>query len=58
MLKIALVVFLVLLIVGSGGKRLRDLLSTTKKLPQDFKKAKGAAEDPVGHAKEIKGRVD
>jgi hypothetical protein len=58
MLKIALLVLLVALIVGNGGRRLRELFSTAKKLPDDFNKARARAEDPVGAAKEIKGRVE
>ena len=58
MLKLALLVFLVVLIVGAGGKRVRELFSTARSLPDEFKRAKAKAEDPIGHAKEIKGRVD
>ncbi|MDP2344575.1 MAG: hypothetical protein Q8O67_26730 [Deltaproteobacteria bacterium] len=58
MLKIALLVFLVVLIFGAGGQRLRALVSTTKKLPGDFKKAKARAEDPVAAAKEVRGKTN
>ena len=56
MLKIALLLLLVVLICSAGGQRLRALISTTKKLPRDFKKAKLDAEDPVAAAKEVPRR--
>lgn len=56
MLKIALLVLLVVLIFGAGGRRLRALVSTTKKLPSDFKQAKARAEDPVAAAKEVSAK--
>lgn len=57
-MKFLLLAILLGLVLGSGGRRVRELFSTTKKLPDDFKRAKGQAEDPVGHAKEVRGRVD
>ena len=57
MLKIALLVFVAVLIFGAGGQRVRALLSTAKKLPDEFKRAKARAEDPAGAAKEVRGRT-
>jgi hypothetical protein len=57
-MKFLLIALLLGLVFGNGGRRVRDLFSTAKKLPDDFKRAKGQAEDPVGHAKEVRGRVD
>jgi Sec-independent protein translocase protein TatA len=55
MIKVALIVLLVVLIFGAGGQRLRELMSTAKKLPADFKRAKARADDPVAAAKEVRG---
>ncbi len=52
-MKIALLVLLLVLIFGSGGRRLRELVSTTKKLPREFHRAKAQAEDPAAAAKEV-----
>lgn len=57
MLKIGLVVVLMFLLFGGGGRRVRSLLTASKRAKKDFDDAKGRAEDPVGHAREVGGRV-
>ncbi len=56
-MKWILIAVLVGLIVGQGGRRLRELFSTTKRLPDEFRKGKAAALDPVSVAKDVDGRV-
>ena len=57
MLKWILIGALVSLLFGGGAARLKGLLGSVKRLPKDFKDAEGRASDPVGHAKDVKGRV-
>ena len=57
-MKWVLLGILIALIVGQGGRRVRDLLSTSKKLPDAFRRGKGEVDDPAGVAKEVKGRVE
>jgi hypothetical protein len=57
MLKFLLVAVLIGLLFGSGGQRVRSLLNAGRRAKKDFNDAKGRGEDPVGHAREVGGRV-
>lgn len=56
-MKWILIFIVVGLIVGQGGRRVRELFSTTKRLPDEFRKGKAAVDDPVSVAKDVDGRV-
>jgi len=56
-MKYLLVIILIGLIFGGGGARLRQLIGSAKQAPKTFKDAKRRDEDPVGTAKEVKGRT-
>jgi hypothetical protein len=57
MLKYILVAALITLLFGGGAARLKALMASGKRLKKDFDDGKGRAEDPVGHAREVAGRV-
>lgn len=57
-MKWILIGILIALVVGESGRRVRELLSTAKKLPAEFKRGKAAVDDPAGAAREVKGKVD
>jgi hypothetical protein len=57
MLKYILVGVLISLLFGGGAARLKALLSTSKRLKDDFDDGKARAQDPVGHARPVEGQV-
>ncbi len=56
-MKYLLVIVLLVLVFGGGGARLRALIGSAKQAPKTFKDAKRKDEDPVGAAKEVRGRT-
>ena len=56
-MKYILIIVLIVLVFGGGGARLRQLIGSAKQAPKTFKDAKRRDEDPVGTAKEVKGRT-
>ena len=58
MLQWILVGLLVLLIVGGGGRRIAQLFTSVKKLPDEFKRGQRQVDDPAGEAKPINAPPD
>ncbi len=56
-MKYLLVSILILLVFGGGGARLRTLIGSMKAAPKTFKDTRRRDEDPVGSAREVKGRT-
>lgn len=56
-MKYVLVVVFFVLLFGNGAARLRALLGAAKQAPKTFRDARAKDADPVGHAREVKGRT-
>lgn len=56
-MKFVLVIVLFILLFGNGASRLRALFSAAKQAPKTFRDARAKDADPVGHAREVKGRT-
>jgi hypothetical protein len=56
-MKFVLVVIFLVLLFGGGGSRLRALFGAAKQAPKTFRDARAKDADPVGHAREVKGRT-
>lgn len=56
-MKFVLIIVLFVLLFGNGAARLRSLLSAAKQAPKTFRDARAKDADPVGHAREVKGRT-
>jgi hypothetical protein len=56
-LKWILIVIMVTLMFGAGGRRLFDLLRTFKRLPSDYRDGRHPPDPSIG-AKQARGRIE
>ncbi len=56
-MKFVLIIIFLVLLFGSGGSRLRELFGAAKQAPRTFRDARAKDADPIGHAREVKGRT-